>query len=629
MSILRVNLSKAPWTKLEDEILTEIMKVKTDKKPWREVAAEVNQKSGSDVLRTGKQCRERWSNHLDPNINRGAWTEEEDMNLLKVFLQHGKKWSEIAKVIDNRTENAVKNRFNSLMKKYQKDITLGNSSEKKDTDEDAIWERRIAAMVLSSSGYNPNNAELETKIETFSNRTSNSEQVYVENGVEHPIKRADSDTIHLSKVSQKKNLLKSIIQQEPAPSFKPTKSVEEPTVTQISNGPMQNFQAFPNMYPSGPNPNMMTNQFVNNFGTFAQSYPQQQQQYPQQQQQYGIAQPQFQPQGMPNYYGGFNTMQNNQGQGFMDMNTMSMQNPMNNSFANNAQSQQFGGPSQFMPGSNFNYFSNPLPGGPSFSSQRPLGDAGQPLNSNNILSSNTINFPMSSPSILRTSNNPFFTAPTFPVDSNPFKNTTKSSNSFSDDSKDMKDSSNIFPNDAQLGFQVETPQSGNQAKPQTEIKREFIEKSLNEFNPETMIKPNSNKLMFAVVDYEKNFVYPINPVTFENYKPVLAAAKSNLGRDSLFASPLSLSSDFASPQVRGGNMMEYNNITKLNNDFASLAINKHQNNAQQSPSLRYLNSLLTGRRVGDSPDSFMSLRSPTLLSGSLSRRPVNGQVTLF
>mmetsp|Transcript_21914 Transcript_21914/g.25429 ORF Transcript_21914/g.25429 Transcript_21914/m.25429 type:complete len:147 (+) Transcript_21914:3-443(+) len=141
-----------------------------------------------------------------------------------------------------------------------------------------------------------------------------------------------------------------------------------------------------------------------------------------------------------------------------------------------------------------------------------------------------------------------------------------------------------------------------------------------------MIKHNSNKLMFGIVDYEKNLVYPIHPVTFDNYKPVLAAAKSNLGRDSLFASPLSLGSDFASPHLIGSAAMEFNNITKLNNDFASLAINRHQNNTQQSPSLKYLQSLITGRRMDNSSDSFMSLRSPTLLNGSMSRRPVGGQI---
>lgn len=581
------------------------MKTKSDKKPWRDVAAEVNQKSGSDVLRTGKQCRERWTNHLDPNINRGAWTEEEDMRLLQCFLLHGKRWSEISKLIDNRTENAVKNRFNSLMKKYQKDSSLANQNDNKDIEEDSIWERRIASLVLSSNGYslNPIIQDTDTKQEIFSTNTgdtnSSPENVYQETASEGAkrrdmdlcITKSNSHTRNPSRVDQKKNLLKSIIQQEAPSGFMPLSQQNQFDHGQGNGMHGHSSQHMHNMYP--------TNQFASNFGTFGQNYQHQQQP------QYQFAQSQthsnqgmgHQTAGGSNYYGGF---QNNQGQPGMS-NTFST--PKTTTAP---QSDSFG------------QFPNPLAGLPYFSGQRSSADLGHPLNSNNILGSNTINLPMSSPSILRTSNNPFFTAPTFPIDANPFKGANKS-NSFSDESKDMKDSFQVD----QQGIQIETP-NVHSTKP-TEIKREFIEKSLSEFVPETMIKPNSNKLMFGIVDYEKNYVYPINPVTFENYKPVMAAAKSNLGRDSLFASPLSIGSDFASPHLFN-NAMEFNNITKLNGDFASLTIGRPQVKAQESPSLRYLNSLLTGKRINDSPDSFMSLRSPTLLGGSLGRRPISGQV---
>ena len=47
--------------------------------------------------RVGKQCRERWHNHLDPGITRDKWTLEEDKQLMNLYLEHGKKWSLIAK----------------------------------------------------------------------------------------------------------------------------------------------------------------------------------------------------------------------------------------------------------------------------------------------------------------------------------------------------------------------------------------------------------------------------------------------------------------------------------------------------------------------------------------------------
>ena len=61
--------------------------------------------------RVGKQCRERWHNHLDPNIVKDKWTLEEDKNLMRLYNLHGKKWSIIAKYMTGRTDNTIKNRF--------------------------------------------------------------------------------------------------------------------------------------------------------------------------------------------------------------------------------------------------------------------------------------------------------------------------------------------------------------------------------------------------------------------------------------------------------------------------------------------------------------------------------------
>ena len=69
-----------------------------------------------DTGRSGKQCRERWLNHLRPGIKKGPWTAEEERLLVKAHKAVGNRWSEIARRLEGRTENSIKNRWNSLVR---------------------------------------------------------------------------------------------------------------------------------------------------------------------------------------------------------------------------------------------------------------------------------------------------------------------------------------------------------------------------------------------------------------------------------------------------------------------------------------------------------------------------------
>lgn len=102
---------KGSWTPEEDNILREKRSLYGRK--WAKIAVHL-------PGRQGKQCRERYVNHLNPDLKKGEWTDNEEAILITLHQHHGNRWANISKELPGRSDNDVKNHwYSTIQRKFQ------------------------------------------------------------------------------------------------------------------------------------------------------------------------------------------------------------------------------------------------------------------------------------------------------------------------------------------------------------------------------------------------------------------------------------------------------------------------------------------------------------------------------
>ncbi|XP_057521457.1 transcription factor MYB41-like [Amaranthus tricolor] len=122
-----IELKKGPWTQEEDEKLVSYIK-KHGLGSWRALP------KAAGLNRCGKSCRLRWTNYLRPDIKRGHFNEQEEDMIIKLHSVLGNKWSRIAAHLPGRTDNEIKNYWNTHLRKKLLQMGIDPVTHKPRTD---------------------------------------------------------------------------------------------------------------------------------------------------------------------------------------------------------------------------------------------------------------------------------------------------------------------------------------------------------------------------------------------------------------------------------------------------------------------------------------------------------------
>ncbi|KAE8659363.1 MYB315 protein [Hibiscus syriacus] len=156
----KVGLKKGPWTAEEDKKLVTFI-LTNGQCCWRAVP------KLAGLLRCGKSCRLRWTNYLRPDLKRGLLSEDEEQMVIELHAQLGNRWSKIASHLPGRTDNEIKNHWNTHIKKKLREMGIDplthkplstaeeQQEKKKQVDKSKQAETKVEDKSLTSTLFDP------------------------------------------------------------------------------------------------------------------------------------------------------------------------------------------------------------------------------------------------------------------------------------------------------------------------------------------------------------------------------------------------------------------------------------------------------------------------------------------
>lgn len=152
----KLGVKKGPWTPEEDILLVTYVQ-QHGPGNWRQVP------TSTGLRRCSKSCRLRWTNYLRPGIKRGDFTDDEEKMIIQLQVLLGNKWAAIASYLPERTDNDIKNYWNTHLKKKLSKLQMGSEEQNLvDNNKD----RFTSSTTSSSSSHCLSRGQWEKRLQT-------------------------------------------------------------------------------------------------------------------------------------------------------------------------------------------------------------------------------------------------------------------------------------------------------------------------------------------------------------------------------------------------------------------------------------------------------------------------------